>query len=199
MGQRDKSPSRFDDNKRTLETVSTLNKDLHSTKKNLYIQEFQLDDLNKNGLDNQASNRIITLTAENIDVGDDKLRTPNLPTPMTPEEKLRRYLSLKLSADFRDLHELSKSSATTLDKPTAQTPFGSVARSKSYQVFSMFLAKQQVTTCDLRNSSSHPDIVELQKRGSRRLGDFICLPDFGTSTRVDQLRDADSILDSLFS
>lgn len=36
-------------------------------------------------------------------------------------------------------------------------------------------------------------------RKRRQFGDFICLPDFGASTRVDQLRDADSILDSLFS
>ena len=87
MGQRDKSPSRFDDNKRTLETVSTLNKDLHSTKKNLYIQEFQLDDLNKNGLENQVSNRIISLTAKKIDVGDHKLKMPNYPTsPIALEE-----------------------------------------------------------------------------------------------------------------
>jgi hypothetical protein len=40
IDQRNKSPSRFDDDKRTLETISSINKDLHSTKKNLFIQEF---------------------------------------------------------------------------------------------------------------------------------------------------------------
>lgn len=37
--------------------------------------------------------------------------------------------------------------------------------------------------------------------GAKKLAkrDFICLPDFGENTRVRQLRDADSILDSLFS
>ena len=66
MDQRNKSPSRFDDNKRTLETISSLNKDLHSTKKNLFIQEFQLDHPNTH---EGHDNRIITLTAENMDTG----------------------------------------------------------------------------------------------------------------------------------
>lgn len=84
---------------------------LHSTKKNLYIQEFQLDEINnkKGGQEiHQANNRIITFTAENIDGCENKLvNVADLPSPVTPEEKLRRYLSMKLSADFRDLHELS--------------------------------------------------------------------------------------------
>lgn len=35
--------------------------------------------------------------------------TEALPAPVTPEQKLRRYLSLKLSADFRDLLTMSGS------------------------------------------------------------------------------------------
>ena len=63
-------------------------------------------------------NRIITLTAENMDGGHHGLGELALPTPFTPEEKLRRYLSLKLSADFRDLHQLAMSCGPSYD-PTA--------------------------------------------------------------------------------
>ena len=74
MDQRNKSPSHFEDNKRHVESLSSLNKDLHSAKKNLFIQEFQLDDQvnNKNAAAHETqgpggNNRIITLTAENMD------------------------------------------------------------------------------------------------------------------------------------
>ena len=123
MAQRNKSPSRFDDNKRTLETISSLNKDLHSTKKNLFIQEFQLDQPNAH---EGQSNRIITLTAENMDCIGTSAQA--LPAPVTPEQKLRRYLSLKLSADFRDLLTMSgspgPSAAAISSSQNKQTPAG---------------------------------------------------------------------------
>lgn len=47
----------------------------------------------------------------------DVVQTPReaLPTPVTSEQKLRRYLSLKLSADFRDLLTMSGSPGQTMD------------------------------------------------------------------------------------
>lgn len=119
MDQRDKSPSRFDDNKRTLESVGSLNKDLHSTKKNLFIQEFQLDDHHHKIVhERHANNRIITLTAENMEISN---TADALPTPVTPEQKLRRYLSLKLSADFRDLLTMSGSPDPASSSQNKQT------------------------------------------------------------------------------
>lgn len=194
MDQRNKSPSHFEDNKRRIESLSALNKDLHSTKKNLFIQEFQLEDqLNKNAHESQGgNNRIITLTAENMDV-----QTPReaLPAPVTSEQKLRRYLSLKLSADFRDLLTMSGSPAptTSISTQNKQTLVG------KYQVFSLFSAERSAPIVDQKNASeSHKDVAGT---GDNKLAnrDFICLPDFGENTRVGQLRDADSILDSLFS
>ena len=122
MDQRDKSPSRFDDNKRTLESIGSLNKDLHSTKKNLFIQEFQLDDhQHKIVHERHANNRIITLTAENMEISN---TVDALPTPVTPEQKLRRYLSLKLSADFRDLLTMSGSPDPAASSQNKQTLAG---------------------------------------------------------------------------
>lgn len=119
MDQRDKSPSRFDDNKRTFESIGSLNKDLHSTKKNLFIQEFQLDDHHhKIAHERHANNRIITLTAENMEISN---TADALPTPVTPEQKLRRYLSLKLSADFRDLLTMSGSPDPASSSQNKQT------------------------------------------------------------------------------
>ena len=66
-------------------------------------------------------NRIITLTAENMDGGNNELGGLRLPTPVTPEEKLRRYLSLKLSADFRDLHHLTMSRGSSHDQAAAKS------------------------------------------------------------------------------
>ena len=192
MAQRNKSPSRFDDNKRTLETISSLNKDLHSTKKNLFIQEFQLDDIHKSGHDRHVNNRIITLTTENMDPA---IPAEALPAPVTPEQKLRRYLSLKLSADFRDLLTMSASpSQTALTCQSEQT------LASKYQVFSLFTAADRLASTGRRQSGCKSS-RQATAIGSRKLAhrDFICLPDFGENTRVAQLRDADSILDSLFS
>lgn len=195
IDQRNKSPSHFEDNKRHVESLSSMNKDhLHSTKKNLFIQEFQLDDqLNKNAHESQGgNNRIITLTAENMEV-----QTPReaLPTPVTSEQKLRRYLSLKLSADFRDLLTMSGSPGqTSISTQIKQTLVG------KHQVFSLFSAERCGSIVDHKNIlESHRDVTG--PAGDMRLAnrDFICLPDFGENTLVGQLRDADSILDSLFS
>lgn len=48
------------------------------------------------------------MTTEDLDASEESQEQP---APVTPEQKLRRYLSLKLSADFQDLLTMSASSS----------------------------------------------------------------------------------------
>lgn len=140
-----------------------------------------------------AGSRKITLTAEDVEYSQE-MRP--LPSPVTPEQKLRRYLSLKLSADFHDLLTMSASSPI----------FDTVIQNKQthgckLRVFSLFSAQRSRGVTDAKDAyharkQENPQGVA--QLGSVR-GDFICLPDFGEHTRAGQLRDADSLLDSLFS
>lgn len=146
-----------------------------------------------------GTNRKIILTAEDIDLVTEK---KPLPSPVTPEQKLRRYLSLKLSADFHDL--LTMSASSPIHDTTIQNK---QTHGSKLRVFSLFsaqrsrvLANQQKNGYAFANElhdypMKEEDMVPL---GTVRR-DFICLPDFGEHTRAAQLRDADSLLDSLFS
>lgn len=146
-----------------------------------------------------VTNRKIILTAEDIEEGTEK---KPLPSPVTPEQKLRRYLSLKLSADFHDLLTMSASSPIHDTSIQNKQTHGSKLR-----VFSLFsgqrsrvLANHQKNGYPLPNELNDSTMKEeamVPLCTARR--DFICLPDFGEHTRAAQLRDADSLLDSLFS
>ena len=201
MDARNGSPSRFEDNKGRLEMISSRNQDANSTKKNLFVQEFQLEDVNKMTVGREyghGANRKITLTAEDIEEGSEK---KTLPSPVTPEQKLRRYLSLKLSADYHDL--LTMSASSPIHDTTIQNK---QTHGSKLRVFSLFsaqrlrvLAKQKNASAprnELDHSQSKEEDIEPLCAARR---DFICLPDFGEHTRAAQLRDADSLLDSLFS
>ena len=183
MDPGDQSPSRFDDNKRALESSSTMRQDLHSTKKNLFIQEFQNEEMNRPA----AGRPVDRSDANGIMLGSHAILRAALDDPTTPEQKLKRYLSLKLSADFRDLLAMSGSTC----------PTGTYSKQKhvtSFQVFGLFASEQDGGKDKLASNSA-------SSRGRRPAPrhDFICLPDFGENARVNQIRDADSILDSLFS
>lgn len=146
-----------------------------------------------------GTNRKIILTAEDIEEGTEK---KPLPSPVTPEQKLRRYLSLKLSADFHDL--LTMSALSPIHDTTVQNK---QTHGSKLRVFSLFsaqrsrvLANQQKNGYPLPNELNDSAMKEEDMAPlctARR--DFICLPDFGEHTRAAQLRDADSLLDSLFS
>ena len=148
-----------------------------------------------------GTNRKITLTAEDVEHSQITPQTKPLPSPVTPEQKLRRYLSLKLSADFHDLLTMSASSPIFERGIQNKQTHGCKLR-----VFSLFSAqrsrvvanqKDAYLSCKEANGakSKGEDVAALPH--TRR--DFICLPDFGSHTRAGQLRDADSLLDSLFS
>jgi hypothetical protein len=146
-----------------------------------------------------VTNRKIILTAEDIEEGTEK---KPLPSPVTPEQKLRRYLSLKLSADFHDL--LTMSASSPIHDTTIQNK---QTHGSKLRVFSLFsaqrsrvLANHQKNGYPLPNEMNDSSMKEEAMTSlctTRR--DFICLPDFGEHTRAAQLRDADSLLDSLFS
>jgi len=139
------------------------------------------------------------LTAEDIEEGTAK---KPLPSPVTPEQKLRRYLSLKLSADFHDL--LTMSASSPIHDTTIQNK---QTHGSKLRVFSLFsaqrsrvLANHQKNGYPLPNelNDSAMKVEDMAPLCTARR-DFICLPDFGEHTRAAQLRDADSLLDSLFS
>ena len=97
--------------------ISSLNKEAVSSKKNLFVKEFNLEEanmlidcqINQNKDQNAPlSNRKIVMTTEDLDASEESQEQP---APVTPEQKLRRYLSLKLSADFQDLLTMSASSS----------------------------------------------------------------------------------------
>ena len=174
---------------------------MNSTKKNLFVQEFQLEDVNKmlGGREyGHGANRKITLTAEDIEAGTE--RKP-LPSPVTPEQKLRRYLSLKLSADFHDL--LTMSASSPIDDTTIQNK---QTHGSKLRVFSLFSAQRSRVLANQKNVFASPNELNESRMKDEDMvplctarRDFICLPDFGEHTRAGQLRDADSLLDSLFS
>ena len=147
-----------------------------------------------------GTNRKIILTAEDIEEATEK---KPLPSPVTPEQKLRRYLSLKLSADFHDL--LTMSASSPIHDTTIQNK---QTHGSKLRVFSLFSAQRsrvfanhQKNGCPLPNELNDSLMKSMEDMAppctARR--DFICLPDFGEHTRAAQLRDADSLLDSLFS
>ena len=152
-----------------------------------------------------GASRKITLTAEDVEGAEisnaDGRETKALPSPVTPEQKLRRYLSLKLSADFHDLLTMSASSPIFDGAIQNKQTHGCKLR-----VFSLFSAQRSRVVANQKDAyfsckegigakSKGEDVAMLPD--TRR--DFICLPDFGSHTRAGQLRDADSLLDSLFS
>lgn len=83
--------------------------ELHSTKKNLFIKEFQNEEMNRPA----AGHPVNKFDADGIMAGSHSILHAALADPTTPEQKLKRYLSLKLSADFRDLLAMSGSTCPT--------------------------------------------------------------------------------------